>query len=107
MWGHSGGPTRTIQPVLFAYDPSTLLASVNPWRLLDDFAGILQADGLLRLRARCGRANNITPHLVAGIIARRKFVEAPKGPQAPRKGKSQTGQASKADIALSLSTSSM
>lgn len=56
MWVIRGGPPD--QPsVLFAYDPSR--AGSVPVRLLDDFQGILQADGYSGYGQIC-RANGIT-----------------------------------------------
>lgn len=94
MWVTRGGPPGH-PTVLFAYDPSR--AGSVPVRLLDDFAGILQADGYSGYGQVC-RANNIT-RIGCWDHARRKFVEATKGAKPQSKGKQ--AKASKADIALS------
>lgn len=92
MWLTRGGPPG--QPsVLFAYDPSR--AGSVPVRLLDDFTGILQADGYSGYGQVC-RANNIT-RIGCWDHARRKFVEAIKA--APSSGRKK-GKVSKADVAL-------
>lgn len=92
MWVTRGGPPG--HPcVLFAYDPSR--AGSVPVRLLDDFTGILQADGYSGYGQVC-RANNIT-RIGCWDHARRKFVEATKG----AKPKGRQAKASLADIALS------
>lgn len=97
MWVVRGGPPN--QPsVLFAYDPSR--AGSVPVRLLDDFQGILQADGYSGYGQVC-RANHLT-RIGCWDHARRKFMEALKA--APAKGKMQNrppGTASKAEVALS------
>lgn len=94
MWVIRGGPPDH-PTVLFAYDPSR--AGSVPVRLLDDFSGILQADGYSGYGQVC-RANNIT-RIGCWDHARRKFVEATKG--AKPQGKGKQAKASKADIALS------
>lgn len=92
MWLTRGGPPG--QPsVLFAYDPSR--AGSVPVRLLDDFTGILQADGYSGYGQVC-RANEIT-RIGCWDHARRKFVEAVKA--APGSGRKK-GKVSKADVAL-------
>ena len=94
MWLTRGGPPG--QPsILFEYDPSR--AGKVPVRLLDDFKGILQADGYSGYGKVC-RNNGIT-RIGCWDHARRKFVEATKGgkPQ----GKSKSTNVSKADVALS------
>lgn len=92
MWLTRGGPPG--QPsVLFAYDPSR--AGSVPVRLLDDFTGILQADGYSGYGQVC-RANDIT-RIGCWDHARRKFVEAVKA--APGSGRKK-GKVSKADVAL-------
>jgi transposase len=94
MWVTRGGPPD--QPsVLFDYDPSR--AGSVPVRLLDDFQGILQADGYSGYGQVC-RANAIT-RIGCWDHARRKFVEASKAAQG--KGKTKNGIVSKADVALS------
>lgn len=92
MWVIRGGPPDRPS-VLFAYDPSR--AGSVPVRLLDDFAGILQADGYSGYGAVCA-ANGIT-RIGCWDHARRKFVEASKAAQS--KGKKAV--IAKADIALS------
>jgi transposase len=94
MWLTRGGPPG--QPsVLFEYDPSR--AGKVPVRLLDDFNGILQADGYSGYGKVC-RDNNIT-RIGCWDNARRKFVEAIKGSKPQGKGK--PTNVSKADVALS------
>jgi transposase len=94
MWLTRGGPPG--QPsVLFEYDPSR--AGKVPVRLLDDFKGILQADGYSGYGKVC-RNNGIT-RIGCWDHARRKFVEATKGGKPQGKGKSTN--VSKADVALS------
>jgi transposase len=89
-----GGPPG--QPsVLFEYDPSR--AGKVPVRLLDDFNGILQADGYSGYGKVC-RDNNIT-RIGCWDHARRKFVEAIKGSK--HQGKGKATKVSKADVALS------
>lgn len=104
IWVTRGGPPN--QPsVLFEYDPSR--AGRVPVRLLDEFTGILQADGYAGYGQVC-RENNIT-RIGCWDHARRKFVEASRAAPAvikKRKGKSHgkgsgTSKLSKADIALS------
>lgn len=86
-----GGPLD--QPsVLFEYDPSR--GGQVPVRLLDDFSGILQADGYSGYGQVCA-ANGLT-RIGCWDHARRKFVEASRA--APGKGKK--ARASIADIAL-------
>ena len=92
MWVTRGGPPG--QPsVLFEYDPSR--GGKVPVRLLDDFQGILQADGYSGYGKVC-RDNNLT-RIGCWDHARRKYVEASRA--APTKGKK--GPPSKADVALS------
>lgn len=93
MWLTRGGPSG--QPsVLFEYDPSR--AGSVPVRLLDDFTGILQADGYSGYGQVC-RANHIT-RIGCWDHARRKFVEASKA--APSSSRTK-GKVAKADVALS------
>jgi transposase len=94
MWVTRGGPPGKPS-VLFEYDPSR--AGKVPVRLLDDFSGILQADGYSGYGKVC-RDNNIT-RIGCWDHARRKFVEATKGAKPQGKGKPQ--KVSKADVALS------
>jgi transposase len=94
MWLTRGGP-RGQPSVLFEYDPSR--AGKVPVRLLDDFNGILQADGYSGYGKVC-RDNNIT-RIGCWDHARRKFVEAIKGSKPQGKGK--PTNVSKADVALS------
>lgn len=94
MWLTRGGPPG--QPsVLFEYDPSR--AGNVPVRLLDDFKGILQADGYSGYGKVC-RNNGIT-RIGCWDHARRKFVEATKA--AKPQGKGKPTNVSKADVALS------
>lgn len=92
MWVTRGGPPGHPS-VLFEYDPSR--GGKVPVRLLDDFQGILQADGYSGYGKVC-RDNNLT-RIGCWDHARRKYVEASRA--APAKGKK--GQPSKADVALS------
>ena len=92
MWVTRGGPPGHPS-VLFDYDPSR--GGKVPVRLLDDFQGILQADGYSGYGQVCA-ANKLT-RIGCWDHARRKFVEASKA--APTKGKK--GQPSKAGVALS------
>jgi len=93
MWIVRGGPPD--QPVvLFEYDPSR--AGGVPLRLLEGFAGILQADGYSGYGQVC-RANGIT-RIGCWDHARRKFVEASKA--APSGGKGKNAKTTKADVAL-------
>ena len=95
MWVTRGGPPG--QPsVLFEYDPSR--AGSVPVRLLDDFSGILQADGYSGYGQVC-RDNDIT-RIGCWDHARRKFVEAAKAAPASKQGKGQNHRVSKADVAL-------
>ncbi|UQG60910.1 IS66 family transposase [Marinobacter sp. M3C] len=94
MWVTRGGPPGKPS-VLFEYDPSR--AGKVPVRLLDDFNGILQADGYSGYGKVC-RDNNIT-RMGCWDHARRKFVEAIKGSKPQGKGK--PTKVSKADVALS------
>ncbi|KAA8976587.1 IS66 family transposase [Halospina sp. K52047b] len=94
IWVTRGGPPG--QPtVLFEYDPSR--AGSVPVRLLDDFNGILQADGYSGYGKVC-RDNAIT-RIGCWDHARRKFVEASKAAPSKKKGKGQR-QTAKADVAL-------
>jgi len=81
MWVTRGGPPG--QPsVLFEYDPSRAGKVLVLVRLLDDFKGILQADGYSGYGKVC-RNNGIT-RIGCWDHARRKFVEATKGDQVSR-----------------------
>ena len=93
MWVTRGGPPGKPS-VLFEYDPSR--AGKVPVRLLDDFNGILQADGYSGYGKVC-RDNGIT-RIGCWDHARRKFVEAIKG--ATPQGKGKPTKVSKADVAL-------
>lgn len=93
MWVTRGGPPGKPS-VLFEYDPSR--AGKVPVRLLDDFNGILQADGYSGYGKVC-RDNKIT-RIGCWDHARRKFVEAIKGSKPQGKGK--PNKVSKADVAL-------
>lgn len=92
MWLTRGGPPG-CPSVLFEYDPSR--GGQVPVRLLDDFQGILQADGYSGYGRICA-ANQLT-RIGCWDHARRKFVDASRA--APAKGKK--GPPSKADVALS------
>jgi transposase len=92
MWVTRGGPPGKPS-VLFEYDPSR--SGKVPVRLLDDFKGILQADGYSGYGQVC--ATNKLTRIGCWDHARRKFVEASRA--APAKGKK--GSPSKADVALS------
>lgn len=94
MWVTRGGPPD--QPsVLFAYDPSR--AGRVPVRLLDEFQGILQADGYSGYAQVCA-ANGLT-RIGCWDHARRKFIEAVQGTKPTGQGKK--AKPSKADVALS------
>ncbi|MEY0164833.1 IS66 family transposase [Providencia rettgeri] len=93
MWVIRGGPPEKLS-VLFEYDPSR--AGSVAVRLLDDFKGVLQADGYSGYSAVC-KANSIT-RIGCWDHARRKFVEAEKS--ADSKAKAKKGTVSKADVAL-------
>src|SRR5690554_5334134 len=94
MWVTRGGPPG--QPsVLFAYDPSR--SGAVPVRLLDDFKGVLQADGYSGYAQICS-ANKLT-RIGCWDHARRKFIEATKA--AKPAGKGTQAKLSKADVALS------
>ena len=92
MWVIRGGPPDK-PAVMFHYDPSR--SGKVPVRLLDDFNGVLQADGYSGYAPVC-RTNNIT-RIGCWDHARRKFVEASKA-AAVTKAK---GPPAKADVALS------
>lgn len=93
MWLTRGGPPG--QPsVLFEYDPSR--SGSVPVRLLDDFEGILQADGYSGYGQIC-RANSIT-RIGCWDHARRKFVEASRA--APPANRRKKGTVTLADVAL-------
>jgi len=91
MWVIRGGPPGK-PAVMFHYDPSR--SGNVPVRLLDDFSGVLQADGYSGYGQVC-RANQIT-RIGCWDHARRKFVEASKAATV-KKGQSQP---TKADVAL-------
>lgn len=95
MWVTRGGPPD--HPcVLFDYDPSR--SGSVAVRLLDDFKGVLQADGYSGYGAICRR--NDLKRIGCWDHARRKFVEATRGAKPQSKGKKKT-VTSKADVALS------
>lgn len=95
MWVIRGGPPG--QPsVLFDYDPSR--AGSVAERLLDGFAGVLQADGYSGYAKVCQR-DGIT-RIGCMDHARRKFVEAIRAAGTDAT-KGRKGKASKADVALS------
>lgn len=91
IWVIRGGPPDK-PAVMFHYDPSR--SGDVPVRLLDDFSGVLQADGYSGYAQVC-TANNIS-RIGCWDHARRKFVEASKA----GKVKKARGQPSKADVAL-------
>lgn len=92
MWVTRGGPPGH-PTILFDYDPSR--AGHVAVRLLDEFTGILQADGYSGYARICAQ-NNIT-RIGCWDHARRKFVEASKA-----KDKEKQVKLSKADMALSM-----
>ena len=92
MWVTCGGPPRE-QSVLFEYDPSRGRAVAE--RILQDFNGILQADGYSGYNEVCRKSN--IQRIGCWDHARRKFVEAEKA----SKGKQRKGKTSKTQIALS------
>lgn len=94
MWVTRGGPFNQLS-VLFEYDPSR--AGSVAVRLLDDFKGVLQADGYSGYSKVC-RENSII-RIGCWDHARRKFVEANKSTDA--KAKAKKGTVNKADVALS------
>ncbi len=94
MWVIRGGPPDQLS-VLFEYDPSR--AGSVAVRLLDDFKGVLQADGFSGYSKVC-KENSLT-RIGCWDHARRKFVEADKG--ANPKAKAKKGTVSKTDVALS------
>ena len=94
MWVTRGGPPDKLS-ILFEYDPSR--AGSVPVRLLDDFEGVLQADGYSGYSKIC-RENNLT-RIGCWDHARRKFVEADKS--ADSKAKAKKGTVNKTDVALS------
>jgi len=94
MWVTRGGPPDHPS-VLFEYDPSR--SGSVAVRLLDDFKGVLQADGYAGYGQIC-RENGIT-RIGCWDHARRKFMEAIKA--AKPQGKGKKTKTSKADVALS------
>jgi len=94
IWVTRGGPPNQLS-VLFEYDPSR--AGSVAVRLLDDFSGVLQADGFSGYGKVC-KENNLI-RIGCWDHARRKFDEANKG--ADPKAKAKKGTVSKADVALS------
>jgi len=95
MWVIRGGPPDRPS-VLFEYDPSRAGAVAE--RLLDGFAGVLQADGYSGYSNVC-QAAGIT-RIGCFDHARRKFVEASRAAQTQGTQK-KAGQPTKADVALS------
>ena len=91
MWLTYGGPPDKPS-VLYEYDPSR--AGTVPERLLENFTGILQADGYSGYAAIC-RKNSLT-RIGCWDHARRKFVEATRIAD----NKKAKGKVSKADVAL-------
>jgi transposase len=98
MWLIRGGPPDK-PAVIFDYDPSR--AGSVAERLLDGFTGVLQADGYSGYSAVC-RKQNIT-RIGCWDHARRKFIESIKAAEPSKKTgkKTNKGQPSKADVALS------
>lgn len=94
MWVIRGGPPDQLS-VLFEYDPSR--AGSVAVRLLDDFKGVLQADGFSGYSKVC-KENSLT-RIGCWDHARRKFVDADKS--ADSKAKAKKGTVSKTDVALS------
>ncbi len=94
MWVIRGGPPDK-PAVLFDYDPSR--SGAVPVRLLDGFAGVLQADGYSGYNRVCNE-NGIT-RIGCFDHARRKFVEASRAAETPA-SKRKAAQPSKADVAL-------
>ena len=95
MWLTRGGPPDKPS-VLFAYDPSR--AGTVPVRLLDDFEGILQADGYSGYGDVC-RQNGLR-RIGCWDHARRKFVEATKAASAGNTKSKSKVKTSKAHTAL-------
>ena len=91
MWVIRGGPPGKAA-VMFHYDPSR--SGQVPVRLLDDFDGVLQADGYSGYAQVC-KANKIH-RIGCWDHARRKFVEASKAAEV----KKAKGPPAKADVAL-------
>ncbi len=91
MWVIRGGPPDK-PAVMFHYDPSR--SGQVPVRLLDDFNGVLQADGYSGYAQVC-KANHIT-RIGCWDHARRKFVEASKAAEV----KKAKARPTKADVAL-------
>ena len=91
MWVIRGGPPDK-PGVMFHYDPSR--SGQVPVRLLDDFNGVLQADGYSGYAPVC-KANHIN-RIGCWDHARRKFVEASKAAEV----KKAKGAPTKADVAL-------
>jgi len=91
MWLVRGGPPD--QPaVLFEYDISR--GEDVPLRLLDGFAGVLQADGYAGYNRVC--CENPITRIGCWDHARRKFIDAGKAAPAKKKG----DKVSKADVAI-------
>jgi len=95
MWLIRGGPPEKPS-VLFAYDPSR--AGTVPVRLLDEFEGILQADGYSGYGDVC-RQNGLR-RIGCWDHARRKFVEATKAASAGNTKAKSNAKTSKAHTAL-------
>lgn len=94
MWVTRGGPPGQLS-VLFEYDPSR--GNTVPVRLLDDFHGVLQADGYSGYAKIC--TDNHLTLIGCWDHARRKFVEAGRAAATP-KGKNQDVPPSRAEMAL-------
>lgn len=94
MWVTRGGPPQRPS-VLFDYDPSR--AGRVAVRLLEDFTGVLQADGYSGYGKVC--RDNAIRRIGCWDHARRKFIEASRAASSKNKGNKQA--VSKADVALS------
>lgn len=94
MWVTRGGPPGK-PTVLFDYDPSGSGEVIT--RLLDDFCGILQADGYAGYTSLC--QSDRIQRIGCWDHARRKFVEASRV-AAPSAKKTKKGSVSKADVAI-------
>ena len=98
MWVTRGGPPGRPS-VLFEYDPSR--AGSVPVRLLEDFNGILQADGYSGYSQVCKKSG--LTRIGCWDHARRKFIEATKAAASALEGKTKAKvktKVSKAEMAL-------
>ena len=93
MWVTRGGPPQRPS-VLFDYDPSR--AGAVAVRLLEDFTGVLQADGYSGYGKVC--RDNAIRRIGCWDHARRKFIEANRAGSSKEKGNKQS--VPKADVAL-------